>query len=112
MSSIRAGACGLAMHFGDPAHVRPAKAARVELEPSKMERGLLKLVLSLVELIRQVMEKQAIRRMEAGSLTAEEIERLGCSLMALESKLRELQTQFGIDDLNIDLGPVGTLVDG
>ena len=112
MSSIRAGACGLAMHFGDPARGRPAKAARVELEPSKMERGLLKLVLSLVELIRQVMEKQAIRRMEAGSLTAEEIERLGCSLMALESKLRELQTQFGIDDLNIDLGPVGTLVDG
>ena len=85
--------------------------ARLELEPGKIERGLLKLVLSLVELIRQVMEKQAMRRIEAGSLTPEEIDRLGCSLMELESTLRDLQARFEIDDLNIDLGPVGRLVD-
>jgi hypothetical protein len=87
--------------------VRP----RVELEPGKMERGVLTLVLSLVELLRQVMEKQAMRRIEAGSLTADEIDRLGCSLMELESTLRELQVRFGIEDLNIDLGPIGSLVD-
>ena len=76
-----------------------------------MERGLLKLVLSLVELIRQVMEKQAMRRIEAGSLSHDEMDRVGCSLMELESKIRELQLQFDIDDLNIDLGPIGNLVD-
>jgi Gas vesicle protein K len=87
--------------------VRP----RIEFEPGKMERGVLTLVLSLVELLRQVMEKQAMRRIEAGSLTGEEIDRLGCSLMELESTLRELQVRFGIEDLNIDLGPIGRLVD-
>jgi hypothetical protein len=87
--------------------VRP----RIELEPGKMERGVLTLVLSLVELLRQVMEKQAMRRIDAGSLTADEIDRLGCSLMELESTLRELQVRFGIEDLNIDLGPIGRLVD-
>jgi hypothetical protein len=87
--------------------VRP----RLELEPGKIERGVLTLVLSLVELLRQVMEKQAMRRIDAGSLTADEVDRLGRSLMELESTLRQLQAQFGIDDLNIDLGPVGRLVD-
>jgi hypothetical protein len=85
--------------------------ARVELEPGKVERGVLKLVLSLVELLRQVLEKQAMHRIEAGSLSGDEIDRLGCSLMELESTLRDLQARFGIDDLNIDLGPVGRLVD-
>ena len=87
--------------------VRP----RLELEPGKMERGVLTLVLSLVELIRQVMEKQAMRRIDAGSLTPDEVDRLGRSLMELEATLRELQVRFGIEDLNIDLGPVGRLVD-
>ena len=86
-------------------------AARIEFETGKMERGLLKLVLSLVELIRQVMEKQAMRRVESGSLTIDEVDRLGVAMMELESKIRELQKQFGIDDLNIDLGPVATLLD-
>ena len=87
--------------------VRP----RLELEPGKMERGVLTLVLSLVELLRQVMEKQAMRRIEAGGLSSEEIDRLGCSLMELETTLRELQVRFGIENLNIDLGPLGSLVD-
>lgn len=91
----------------DLGSVRP----RLELEPGKMERGVLTLVLSLVELLRQVMEKQAMRRIEAGSLTSEEIDRLGCSLMELETTLRELQVRFGIENLNIDLGPLGSLVD-
>jgi hypothetical protein len=85
--------------------------ARIELEPGKIERGLLKLVLALVELVRQLMEKQAMRRIDAGTLTTEEIDRLGCSLMEVESTVRRLQLQFGIEDLNIDLGPVARLLD-
>jgi hypothetical protein len=84
---------------------------RVVLEPGKIEQGVVKLVLVLVELLRQVMEKQAMRRIEAGSLGPEEIERLGRGLMDLEATVRGLQAQFGIDDLNLDLGPIGRLLD-
>lgn len=86
-------------------------AARIELETGKIERGVLQLVLSLVELIRQVVEKQAMRRVEAGSLTGDEVDRLGVALMELESTVRELQARFGIEDLNIDLPPIATLLD-
>jgi hypothetical protein len=101
----------LAMEVGDPFAPPQGKRVRLELEPGKVERGLLKLVLSLVELIRQLMEKQAIRRIEGGGLADEEVDRLGRSLLEVETKIRELQAQFGIDDLNIDLGPIGTLID-
>ena len=84
---------------------------RVVLEAGKIEQGVVKLVLVLVELLRQVMEKQAMRRIEAGTLGPEEIERLGRSLMDVESTVRSLQAQFGIDDLNLDLGPIGRLLD-
>ena len=100
------------MEIGDPGGLAsPDARTRVELEPGRMERSVLKLVLSLVELLRQVMEKQAIHRIEAGSLAPDEIDRLGRSLMEMESTIRELQVRFGIDDLNIDLGPVGNLLD-
>jgi len=89
----------------------PAVRPRIELEPGKIERGLFKLVLTLVELIRQVIEKQAMRRIDAGSLTPDEVDRLGRALMEIESTIRGLQSQFEIDDLNIDLGPLGNLVD-
>jgi hypothetical protein len=85
--------------------------ARVELEPGKIERGVLKLVLALVELIHQLTEKQAMRRIDAGSLTDDEIDRLGRSLGEMEATIQHLQIQFGIDDLNIDLGPLGNLLD-
>jgi hypothetical protein len=101
-----------AFEVRDPASAGSARPrARVELEPGKMEQGLLKLVLSLVELLRQLLEKQAMRRVEAGSLLPEEIDRVGSGLMELERTIRQLQVQFGIDDLNIDLGPVGNLLD-
>lgn len=87
------------------------KPSRINVDPEKVEQGLAKLVLSLVELLRQLMERQAIRRMEAGSLTGEEIDRLGTTLMKLEEKMRELQEYFQIDDLNIRLGPLGNLLD-
>jgi len=85
--------------------------ARVKIDSEKVEQGLVKLVLSLVELLRQLLERQAIRRMEGGTLTEEEIERLGTTLMKLEEKVKEIQEHFQIDDLNINLGPLGNLID-
>ena len=84
---------------------------RIELEPGKIEQGLLKLVLAVVELLRQVLEKQAMRRVESGSLGDDDIDRLGLSFMQIESAIQALQARFGIDDLNMDLGPLGRLLD-
>ena len=86
-------------------------ASRVNIDPDNVEHGLVKLVLALVELLRQLMERQAIRRMEAGTLTSEEIDRVGTTLMRLEQRMKELQEHFQIDDLNINLGPLGNLLD-
>jgi hypothetical protein len=103
--------CKVVVKFGDPGAAPPAAPrTRVDIEPGKVEQGLLKLVLTLVELIRQLMEKQAIRRIEAGTLTDPEIDRLGTTLMQLEDKIKELQEQFEIDELNINLGPLGNLL--
>ena len=84
---------------------------RIDLEPEKIERGLTQLVLSLIELVRRLVEKQALRRIEGGSLDGEQIERLGTTLMRLEQQMETLKEHFGIDNLNIDLGPLGTLLD-
>lgn len=80
--------------------------------PEKVEHGLARLVLTIVELIRQLIEKQALRRIKAGSLTDVEIERLGETLMRLENKMEELKKVFGLndDDLNLNLGPLGELM--
>jgi len=86
-------------------------ASRVNIDPEKVEQGLVKLVLVIVELLRQLLERQAIRRMEAGTLTGEEIDRLGTTLMRLEEKVKEIQEHFQIEDLNINLGPLGKLLD-
>jgi len=89
----------------------PAIPARISADPEAVENGLAKLVLSIIELIRRLLEKQALRRMDAGNLTEEEIERLGTALMKLEEKMEELKDVFGLtdDDLNLRLGPVRTL---
>lgn len=86
--------------------------SRIVADPKNVEKGLAKLVLTLVELIRQLMERQAIRRMEAGSLTDSEIERVGETLMKLEAKMQELKGVFGLGDeeLNLNLGPLGNLM--
>lgn len=94
-----------------PRKKQETKPCRIQVEPEKVEQGLVKLVLALVEFLRQILEKQAIRRMESGSLTTEEIDRLGTTLMKLEEKIKELQEHFAIDDLNINLGPLGNLID-
>jgi hypothetical protein len=84
----------------------------VSADPEDVEKGLVQLVLTLVELLRQLMEKQAVRRVEAGGLTDEEVERLGRTLMLLEEKMEELRDHFGLEpeDLNLDLGPLGRLL--
>jgi hypothetical protein len=96
----------------DLRRLEDALSSRVQADPESVERGLAALVLTLVELLRQLMERQALRRVEAGGLDAETIERLGSTLMALESRMTELKAIFGLDDedLNLDLGPLGRLL--
>ena len=86
--------------------------SKLNLTPDNADSGLAKLVLTLVELIRKLVEKQAMRRVDGGSLTDEEIERLGETLMKLEMKMEELKKHFHLTDrdLNIDLGPLGELM--
>jgi hypothetical protein len=81
---------------------------RIAADAEVVENGLAKLVLSIIELIRRLLEKQALRRMDGGNLTEEEIERLGAALMKLEEKMAELKRVFGLsdDELNLKLGPV------
>ncbi len=87
----------------------PRQPRRIQLEPDSVEHGLTQLVLSLVELVRRLLEKQALRRVEGGSLTPEQVERLGTTLMRLEEQMDELKRHFKIENLNFDLGPLGTL---
>ena len=92
--------------------VAPALPRRLDASPDDLDAGVSQLVLTLVEFIRQVLEHQAIRRMEGGSLTDEEMERLGLALMRLEERVGDVRDAFGLDaeDLNIDLGPLGRLL--
>ena len=85
--------------------------ARWNANPEDVQRSVAKLVLTLMEFLRRLFEKQAIRRMEAGSLTPDETEALGLALMRLEETIISLATQFELspDDLNLDLGPLGRL---
>jgi hypothetical protein len=87
-------------------------SARIDAEPETVGRDLGQLVLTIVELLRQLMERQAIRRVEAGDLPEETVERLGLGLMRLEEAMDELREYFGLrpEDLNIDLGPLGSLL--
>lgn len=80
--------------------------------PGETEQGLAKLVLSIVELIRRLMEKEAFRRVKRGRLSQVEIQKLGLSLKAVKKKIKEIQAVFGIkdDELNVDLGPIGNLI--
>ena len=86
---------------------------RFDCSPENIEQGLARLVLSLVELLRRLLERQAIRRMEGGSLDDAKVEEMGQALMKLEAKVQEIATAFGLrpEDLNLELGPLGNLLD-
>jgi hypothetical protein len=102
----------LAPFARDARRLEDAVSRRIDADPDNIERGLAQLVLTIVELLRQLMERQALRRVEAGGLDDETVERLGCTLMALEQRMHELKQTFGLrdEDLNLDLGPLGRLL--
>jgi Gas vesicle protein K len=97
---------------GELEHVQQAFPRRVNADPERVEKGLAQLVLTLVELLRQLMERQALRRMENGTLTDEQIERLGETFMKLDARMQELKAHFELEDrdLNLNLGPLGNLL--
>ena len=86
---------------------------RLETDSESVQRDLMKLVLTIIELVRQLMERQAIRRVDEGDLSDEQVEELGVGLMRLEEAMLQLREQFDLtaEDLNLDLGPLGTLLD-
>jgi hypothetical protein len=88
-------------------------SGRIDCSPEDIEQGLAKLVLSIIELLRQLLERQAVRRMEGGSLSDEQVEQMGLALMKLEAKIGELAQHFNLTpaDLNLDLGPLGRLLE-
>lgn len=92
--------------------VAAARPPRWNADPEDVRRSVLKLVLTLVELIRQLLERQAIRRMDAGTLTGDQTESVGLALMRLQETIADLAKQFDIspDELNLDLGPIGKLL--
>jgi hypothetical protein len=92
--------------------IQQMRPQRIQADESNVEQGLAKLVLTLIELIRRLLEKQALRRIEAGSLTDDQIERMGETLLKLEQKMDELKVTFGLEheDLNLNLGPLGDLM--
>ncbi|MDQ6834569.1 MAG: gas vesicle protein K [Actinomycetota bacterium] len=85
---------------------------RVSADPEGLEKGLAQLVLTIIELLRQLMERQAVHRVEAGNLSPDEVERLGQTFMALAERMDELKAVFGFsdEDLNLNLGPLGDLM--
>jgi Gas vesicle protein K len=85
---------------------------RFDADPESLERGLAQLVLTIVELLRQLMERQALRRIDGGGLSEREVEDLGRTFMELDKRMAQLREQFGLEaeDLNLDLGPLGRLL--
>lgn len=97
---------------GSPRIKDDASLKRLNIDKDDVAKGLGKLVLTVVELVRELLERQAIRRMDGGSLTDEEVDNLGKTFEKLNEKIGELKKFFGIEDeeLNIDLGPLGKLL--
>ena len=109
------GAAGEETLIGEPLTAEVALQAlaralpdRIDADPEQVEQGLARIVLTVVELLRRVLEHQAVRRMDGGSLSDEEVERLGLALLKLSERMEELKTTFGLtdEDLSIDLGPL------
>jgi hypothetical protein len=109
---LLAGTPDLARFGLDHDRLESALSRRVNADPESVERGLAQLVLTIVELLRQLMERQALRRVDGGTLSEEQIERLGRTFMELDRRMAELREEFGLseEDLNLDLGPLGHLL--
>ncbi len=92
--------------------VTERRRGQIQIEPDTVERDLMKLVLTIIELLRQLMERQAVRRFDTGDLTEDQEERVGLTLMLLEDRMAELRERYDLrpEDLNIDLGPLGPLL--
>ena len=99
-------------------HLTPLDVRRYEFgralrgyDPERVEQGLARLVLTVIEVVRKVLEHQAVRRMDGGDLSVEEVERLGLTLLKLNDRMHQLKESFGLtdEDLEIDLGPLGRL---
>jgi hypothetical protein len=97
---------------GELERIDSALRRRINADSENLEKGLAQLVLTLIELLRQLMERQALRRIDAGTLTDEEVERLGRTFLALAERMDELKQTFGLsdEDLNLNLGPLGDLI--
>ena len=91
--------------------LRDSLPRRIDADPDTLEEGLARLVLTVIELLRQLMERQALRRVEGGGLTDEQVERLGQTFMKLEERMEELKAEFGLEgeDLDLKLGLLGDL---
>jgi hypothetical protein len=92
--------------------VTDALSRRVNADPESVEQGLAQLVLTIVDLLRELMERQALRRIDGGTLDDEQIEKLGTTFMLLQQRMDELVEEFGLtrEDLNLNLGPLGNLM--
>ena len=97
---------------GELPRLGDALSRRINTDQEGLERGLAQLVLTIVELLRQLMERQALRRIDGGSLSDAQVERLGTTFMELDRRMEELRLEFGLDeeDLNLNLGPLGNLL--
>jgi len=102
----------LDLFASDQPRIEDALTRRVNADPENVERGLAQLVLTIVELLREVMERQALRRIDGGQLTEDQVERLGQTFMELDKRMAELRETFGLteEDLNLELGPLGRLL--
>jgi hypothetical protein len=102
----------LAAPASDLPRVADALSRRIDADPESVEQGLAQLVLTIVDLLRELMERQALRRMEGGTLDDEQIEKLGRTFMLLQQRMDELTAEFGLtrEDLNLNLGPLGNLM--
>lgn len=112
MDEMRTSQLNLADFRVSPINEKDLVSGRVQLNPTHVEQGLAKLVLTIMELLRQLLERQAILRIEKNTLTDDEIEDLGITFMKLEEKMEDLKEIFGLttEDLNINLGPLGKLL--
>jgi hypothetical protein len=111
-SKILAAPPSLDPFAGELPRLDDALSRRINADPESVERGLAQLVLTIVELLRELMERQGLRRIDAGTLTDEQVERLGTTFMELDRRMAELRETFGLaeEDLNLDLGPLGRLM--